>query len=497
MYSYLKLHSNTFGIILLATLCYWSFGYDLSRADPIKLLSLVGALFFFTHKIYQWERHNFWLLFGAGLLFRGVLIGSTPMLSQDFYRYIWDGQLLINNINPYLHTPNELIEHWGNTLPNAEYLYKMMGALSQKHYSNYPPISQYLYALVAFVGQGSIPVAIVAFKLIILLADIGVLYFMQKIAAYIGAPKAAAFWYFLNPLVVLELSGNLHLEGLMIVCFLAGIYGVMLLKKGVVLGALGISLGIMTKLIPILFIPFLLLPLGLKKWMRLGVWILLFCGLLLWPLLGHGFFDYYLQTIGLWFNNFEFNASFYNLIKGVSKAFGYSGYRTILTYGKVLPVLIVLLALGVFTWQYLQSYRNLKVLAKTGIGHKVLLLLINPTGVNLEVPNYKIFQKKVGYPLAFAAMLFMVTGYLFIATTVHPWYLIFGVALSVFTPYTFMRYWSVLVFLSYITYSHPSFKENMWVLAVEYLSVFAVFGYEIVKIKWLTFHSVKKTLKKN
>ena len=465
MFTQLKHHFISLVFIILSCLLYYSFGHDLQREDSIKLIAMAVAGFFLAHQLLKREQDNFIILLGAGLLYRLVLFGATPELSQDFYRYIWDGELLVAGINPYLQTPNELIEGLQSSLPNAAYLYEKMGWLSQKHHSNYPPISQYLYALVAYLAQGSIPTAIILFKVIVLLADIAVLFLSRRLMRHIGIAPWKAFWYFLNPLVVMELSGNLHLEGVMIAFFLAA--SCLLLKKPGAIGqsllaALCIALAIMTKLIPILFYPFLLAVMGFKKWLQVGVYVIIFCGLFLWPLLGEGFFNYYIETIGLWFNNFEFNAAMYNLVKSISVLGGNSAYKTILGYGKILPFLILGLAVCVMIWQHLKA-KGLK---------------------NHPRPVLKMHG-------ALYAMLYMYSGYLFLATTVHPWYLIFGLTLSLFTHHKYFIYWSLAVFLSYTTYADPAFKENLWIIGIEYLAVLGVLGYEIVKIKTPESFSVK------
>lgn len=492
MIAYLKSHIISLGLLLLCSLFYLSFGYELAREDYIKLISLIVAAFFFTYKLGVIERENFGLLLFAGILYRLVLFWSTPELSQDFYRYIWDGSLYILGTNPYLHKPVDLITQVSSSLPNAQFLYDKMGELSQNHYSNYPPLSQYVYALAAYLGQGSIQVSVWIFKIVILGADLAILFLCRWLMQQLGLPTWKAFWYFLNPLVIIELSGNLHLEGLMIAFFLAGICGMVYAYKKSqdkwpleakqqldnklqldrrrkfygsewrpqLLLAVCISLSIMTKLIPILFYPFLIFALGFKRWFTTGIVILGCSALLLWPLLGQGFFGYYIETIGLWFHNFEFNASFYNLIKSISKAAGYSGYRTIITYGKVLPFLMIALAMGILAWQYRQG---------------------------LKIQNTRMNAMR----LALSAMLFMYTGHLLIATTVHPWYLIFGLILSLFTPYRFFVVWSLSVILSYVTYAIPDFKENLWVIGLEYLFVFGVLLYEIVTIKASDLYSVK------
>mgnify|MGYP007000099231 CR=1 len=44
-----------------------------------------------------------------GISFRLALFFAYPWLSDDFYRFIWDGLVIGENINPYEYTPSELI----------------------------------------------------------------------------------------------------------------------------------------------------------------------------------------------------------------------------------------------------------------------------------------------------------------------------------------------------------------------------------------------------
>src|SRR5918996_3081657 len=45
------------------------------------------------------------LVFAFGIAFRAVLVFSEPDLSSDMYRYVWDGRVQANGINPYLYPP--------------------------------------------------------------------------------------------------------------------------------------------------------------------------------------------------------------------------------------------------------------------------------------------------------------------------------------------------------------------------------------------------------
>ncbi len=440
--SYWNLHKIPILLVLGSLAFYTSFAYDLDRTDFIKLISLFAALFFMAFKLIQFEKWNIKFLFLAGLVFRMVFLWATPSLSQDYFRFIWDGELILQGINPYLYVPDELMTWASIPIAHAKELFEGMGTLSAAHFSNYPPLNQLLFTVAVFFGGKSILGAVITMRLGIILADVGIFYFGRKMLKYLNRSPHLIFWYFLNPLVIIELTGNLHFEGVMLAFFLGSLFLLTLNKFGWAAVVYSLSIGV--KLIPLLFLPLFIAYLGRKKAIRFFAVIGIVLLVLFAPFYTPVFFDHYTDTIALWFSNFEFNAGIYNLIKQTGISLNLKPWEMIRSYGKITPVLIILLV-GFITF----------------------------------------FKKIPSLSTLIFYMLWILSTYYFLATIVHPWYLVFLIILCLYTDFRFPLFWSAAVILSYTAYGHPDFKENLGLLFLEYLIVFGFLGYEIVRLKGL------------
>ena len=87
------------------------------------------------------------LLIGVALGLRVCLLPLAPTLSDDGYRYIWDGAVQVQNgWNPYAETPREHVARGFEPPVPLE-------ALNSPDYpSVYPPVSQLVFAFSAWAG---------------------------------------------------------------------------------------------------------------------------------------------------------------------------------------------------------------------------------------------------------------------------------------------------------------------------------------------------------
>ncbi len=444
---------NRFSILLIVAglLFYWSFSYQLERTDFIKMISLWAALFFVSYKIIHLNPGNWKLLAITALLFRIVFLFAIPNLSQDFYRFIWDGRMLLEGFNPYLSLPEVWITQGDAPIAQAQELYTGMGTLNGSHYTNYPPVSQFCYVIAALFASKSILGSAMVFRILIILADIGTFFFGRKLLQSFNLPEKRIFWYILNPFIIIELTGNLHFEAVMVFFIIWSLY---LLHKGYwYWAAVVLALSVSVKLIPLLFLPlffqkFILnkqksfntssLTIGLPKLVGFYSIVIGTCLLIFAPFLSEEFLANFSKTITLWFQTFEFNASIYFIIRWIG--FQVVGWNIIETTGKILPLVVIVILLGL-----------------------------------------TFFKNNRSTPQLITAMLLGICVYYFLSTTVHPWYIAVPLSLCVFTNYRFPIIWSFVVIFSYTAYLHPDFKENLWMVGLEYLFVFTIFSKEIIK----------------
>tara|TARA_B110000046_G_scaffold47958_1_gene53038 strand:- start:14087 stop:15421 length:1335 start_codon:yes stop_codon:yes gene_type:complete len=432
----MQLNSSLFSKSLffqsVAVACYFYIGYDFNRENFFGLLVCFSVLFaVYFSLVKDAKKKTFNQLLVVSILYRLFFLLSIPTLSDDYFRFVWDGQLMLNGINPFDLLPKEV----SIKFPNKAELFAGMN--SPNYYTVYPPISQIVYFLGAWLSPNSILGSIVVIRSVILICEIGLIILLPKLLRAININPLNSLWYALNPLVIIELTGNLHFEGIVIFFFLLAVYLFALNKEK--LGAIAWSFAAATKLIPIFFLPIVLRKLSFKKAaIFYSIFGIVFIALWI-PFYNSTLLPHFLKSFSLYSKTFEFNASVYYIIRAIG--FEITGWNIIETAGPWLA--------------------NTAYLA-------ILIILLK--------------KKIISWNGFFVALLFAISAYYLLALIVHPWYSITLVFLAVFTRFRFPMLWSFLVVLSYWTYSNPAFQENFWLIALEYLAVIGFAAWEILNL---------------
>ena len=449
--SLLKLNKTPVLLAFLSIVFYFLFAYDLARIDYIKLLSLYIGLFVLFLALLKYQKDNIKFLTFISFLFRATFLLSLPNLSQDFYRFIWDGRMILEGWNPYLAAPEFFISKGEFPIAQAQELYSGMGTLNGSHYSNYPPLNQICFLIAGLFAGKSILGSALVMRLLIIAADFGTLHYGKKLLQRLNIPVHHIFWYILNPFIIVELTGNLHFEGVMIFFLVWSLYLLHMGKwrQAAIILACSISI----KLIPLIFLPLFYQwfnkkdstnSFGMSTLISFYAIVGVMTLILFAPFYSSEFLNNYTETVALWFQNFEFNASLYYIAREIGYTF--RGFNEIAIIGKIIPVIVILFVL------FITFFRNNK-------------------GTNQLI----------------AAILLVLSFYYFTATTVHPWYIATLLILSLFTKYKFPLIWSFVIVLSYLAYGTGETNENLWVIALEYAVVYSVFFWEVLSTKSLDF----------
>lgn len=185
------------------------------------------------------------LTFAFAIAFRAILVFSQPKLSDDMYRYVWDGRVQASLINPYIYPPDapELAHLRDEAIwplinrKSAVTIYPAGAELAFATIWRLWPDNVHWYQAVMAVGD--------------LLA--GVL--LVALLRALGRSPRTALIYLWSPLLIFETAHSAHIDGL-VLPFLVGAWLARLKGRDALTGFL---LGAATalKLYPILLLPIL------------------------------------------------------------------------------------------------------------------------------------------------------------------------------------------------------------------------------------------------
>jgi alpha-1,6-mannosyltransferase len=423
-----------YSLLILSLAGYVLMGYFVNRSNFELLITVYSSLFLISYLIVKNKEHyNFKTLLLSGILFRFCLIFSTPTLSDDFYRFVWDGRIQQLGFNPFDFTPRQFLDQNSDAFLNQLFPYLN----SPDYFSVYPQLSQILFNIASEIGQDSLQINLIVLKSMIFISEIGTIYLLSKLLNKRKKDPLLLLIYLLNPLVIIELTGNIHIEAFMIFFFLLS--ALLFYYQKIIGSASALSLSIQAKLLPILVIPFLIKKIGIRKTIGYG----LLC-ILITILISIGSINtidrisHIAESLNLYYGKFEFNGGIYLFFRSIGWwAIGYN------------PITFV----------------------------SKLMILFSLTGI------VYVYLKESDILSGFFWALIIYLGF---SAIIHPWYLAPLVALNIFVRFRFILVWSALIPLSYISYRTLPYTENYWIIGLEY---FIVTGYFLWETKILAPYS--------
>ncbi len=369
---------------------------------------------------YLWTRPGsiFWVL-GLGLALRLVMMAPEPIFENDFFRYLWDGAVIVSGHSPYEWSPDQVLS--GAAPDELRQLAKdSSGAFEQINYPHlttiYPPVAEAVFAAASWIE----PWSLMAWRLLILAfegATVALLYCLLK---QLGRSPLWIVIYWWNPVVIVELSNAAHMDAILLP-FLIGSVLLALKTRASLTSAACLAIATAIKLWPVLLLPVLIRPVITRPRATLMVCAVfaIATAALLWPFITQAFHaDAGLRNYSV---SWERNAALFHVLSGGIQA--------------------VLDNLG---WDNLDAGR----LLRTGVG---IVMIIITLGINRRTP--------ADHETIIRRILIIIAALLLLGPTLYPWYYTWMVPFLAVVPSRALLAFSIVLPLYRLQF-HPWFLDH-------------------------------------
>jgi alpha-1,6-mannosyltransferase len=410
-------------------------GYFIPRQSTIPLFTAFGFLFILFYIIFhqQITERQFQMLIGGAVLLRLVWLFAFPNLSDDYARFVWDGRLTIAGYNPLKYLPSQIMQSGLHSFHPDPVLYKAMN--SQGYYTCYPPLLQSIFAIAAFIFPNNTYGDIIILRSFNLVADTGTIFLLISLCKRWKLDNRRVLIYALNPIVIAELTGNIHYEGMLIFFLVGTIY--CWERRLFWVSILLFTGSVITKLVPLMLLPLAFFYLRGWKGTIFTLSVILLTAVSFLPFIDTSVIHKFWSSINSYFQESEFNASIYYLVRDSVQHF--TKENDIEVIGPVLTIFS-----GIIIWGY-AFWKRRKMNVTSLLKYCSWTMLI----------------------------------YYAFTTTVFPWYITPIIAFGVFTGYRFPLIWSGTILLSYYADRNASFEESAVLLWIEYLALLLALIWDI------------------
>lgn len=155
-------------------------------------------------RVRAWPRWALPLIIGFAFLFNLILLPATPNLSDDMYRYVWDGRVQAQGINPY---------RYASDAPELDSLRDdaIWDKMNRKSaHTIYPPAAQLTFATLWRIAPNSV----LAFKLAFVMASLFAGVLLIPVLRGFGQSPELILAFLWSPLLIIEVAHSAHADAL-------------------------------------------------------------------------------------------------------------------------------------------------------------------------------------------------------------------------------------------------------------------------------------------
>ena len=218
-FKYSSVNWSTASLLLLGCilLVLYRAGVRASTVADIRFFMKVALIQSATYLLAAWivirarpSTPTLLLVIAFTALFRLSILFAPPYLSDDIYRYIWDGRVQAAGINPYRYIP---------AAPELAHLRDDViypKIIRRDHAPTiYPPAAEVVFFLTTRVSE-----SVVWMKITVLVFELIAIWTIAQLLVLLGQPPQFLLLYAWHPLVVWEFAGSGHVDA-MAICFIA------------------------------------------------------------------------------------------------------------------------------------------------------------------------------------------------------------------------------------------------------------------------------------
>lgn len=322
-----------------------------------------------------------------------VVYERFQLFDDDIWRYLWDGHVWANGVNPYRYAPADAALD-GLTLAQPEQSRIVLrqqadasaettgaessgtAALEASEESIwgdirdnvnhagvptiYTPLAQFVFRLSHAIAPGSVAVL----KGLLVLCDLLAVLFIVLTLRQLGQSVLVVILYAWNPLMVKVFAGSGHADAILVAALAATAF--FIARGARRAAAVSIALAILAKLSPVILLPFVLQRIGWRNLLLIGA--VLLCGYL--PFLDPGVNPFAgMQTFA---REWQFNAGFFAFLQWLAS--GLTAHPAF-----VARVLSGLATLGVISWLVWRDDLRAESFARFAAAAMGALVLFSPT----------------------------------------------------------------------------------------------------------------------